>query len=220
MIKIPHFAHKPPLSCAYGLGESEQHRACKQSIYTNFLHIYPGIVCELEKNLGTVVPDIYIDPGAGRGICAIEVQRSILSMDTIIRRTSAYAALGISVLWLPLYHDGLAVERYAPRSWEKWLHATYYGRVYYWWKDVSVIPVHFDEYHLYVEETEWYESDGELRNEGGYYRRSKRYRTPRKGLVANIATDFHRISRPPWTAHNIVVPACRLLIDNQPAWWK
>jgi len=41
--------------------------------------------------------------------------------------------------WTPEF-DG---KRYSPRLWEKWLHALYFGRVYYWMK-VSVVSYHFD----------------------------------------------------------------------------
>lgn len=33
LIKTPHFAHKPPVTCQYGQGESEEHRKCKQAIF-------------------------------------------------------------------------------------------------------------------------------------------------------------------------------------------
>jgi competence protein CoiA len=124
------------------------------------------------------------------------------------------------VLWLPIYNEVLEEERYSPRSWEKWLHATYYGRVYYWLKELLIAPFHFDEYQLYIEESEWYETGGEHRVEGGYYRRSKRYRTPRKGMTVNLATNFRRESRRSWSGGEIFVPECKILIDDQQKWWQ
>jgi competence protein CoiA len=106
MIKIHHFAHKPPIACEYGKGESEQHRKCKSEIYS-YLSKHINITCELEKDLGNVVPDIYIDFGYGKSKYAIEVQISHLTMSSIISRTREYGRLGIYVLWLPIYNKVL-----------------------------------------------------------------------------------------------------------------
>ena len=218
MIKIPHFAHKPPIFCEYGKGESEHHRRCKNEIYLQLVK-HSNITVELEKDLGNVVPDIFIDFGEDKLKVAIEVQISQLTMSRIISRTSEYNRLGIYVLWLPIYDDILEEERYSPKAWEKWLHATYYGRVYYWVKDLLITPVHFDEYQLYVEDSEWYESGGELRSEGGYYKRSKRYRTPKKGTIVDFAKDFKPNTRRSWSGGDIVVPECKILVDKQQKWW-
>jgi competence protein CoiA len=32
-MKVHHFAHKPPITCEYGRGETERHRECKLTIY-------------------------------------------------------------------------------------------------------------------------------------------------------------------------------------------
>ena len=37
IVKVHHFAHKPPTSCEFGQGESEKHRACKLEIYERLL---------------------------------------------------------------------------------------------------------------------------------------------------------------------------------------
>src|SRR5215210_5029222 len=84
-IKAPHFAHQPPVTCEYGAGESEEHRRCKIAIYEE-LSAHPGVrKCELERDLGTVRPDVsaYINDVA----VAIEVQLSNLSVAKIRYRT-------------------------------------------------------------------------------------------------------------------------------------
>jgi competence protein CoiA len=105
MIKIHHFAHKPPIACEHGKGESEQHRKCKSEIY-NHLSKDTNIPCELEKDLGNVVPDVYIDFGHGKSKYAIEVQINHLTMSSIISRTREYGRLGI-YLAIPIPEFGV-----------------------------------------------------------------------------------------------------------------
>jgi len=104
---------------------------------------------------------------------AIEVQISALSMESIIRRTAEYSRKGIYVLWLAQwtpYVDGL---RYSPRLWEKWLHAAYFGRVYYWIEELKVASYHFDPYFKNIPESSWYSEHGEQMSSRAYSRRSK-----------------------------------------------
>lgn len=217
-VKVHHFAHKPPVVCQYGQGESEFHRVCKQSIFDCLVQETDVAACELEKDLGKVVPDIYFESGKVK--VAIEVQISSLTMSKIIERTEEYNRLGIYVLWLPISDDALQTEMYAPKQWEKWLHAAYFGRVYYWLHGLTVAGIHFDEYQLWVEESSWYTSDGDEMSAGGYFKRSKRYRTPNHGLTLNILQDFQATSRRTWAGGDIFVPNCRILTDKHTAWWK
>ena len=187
-IKIHHFAHKPPVLCEYGRGESSEHMRCKHEIYTCLSRIN-DLECELEKPLGTVRPDVYIYSKTKRMSYAIEVQISTLTMDKIIHRTKEYARLGIYVLWLSPYSDDIAMGQvYSPKSWEKWLHATYFGRVYYWTEKPTVIPVHFAEHQKWVEESTWYESGGYERSAGGYLKTQKRTKVVSRGTPLNIVS--------------------------------
>src|SRR4028119_1852210 len=214
-VKVHHFAHKPPVVCQYGQGESEFHRVCKQTIFDCLNQDKSVIACELEKDLGNVVPDIYFEIYTVK--VAIEVQISSLTMSKIIDRTEEYNRLGIYVLWLPVFGDALEAERYAPKQWEKWLHAAYYGRVYYWLDGLNVAAVHFDEYQLWVEESSWYSSDGDEMSAGGYFKRSKRYRTPNHGLTLNILQEFQATSRQGWEGGDIFVPKCKIWTDKHTA---
>lgn len=208
-IKIHHFSHLPFSTCGYGVGESEAHRRCKRAIYDTLSTIDNVSYCELERDMGPVIPDIYavID-----GVTvAIEVQLSNLSVNDITRRTRHYNNLGISVLWLPLFDDKLEQERYSPKAWEKWLHAAYFGRIYYWLDGLSVIPIHFDEYMIDVDEA--YNSEGE--EVGGYSYRSKRWRTPVCLDEMSIIHDFYPSKRQGWQGGPINIPECRLYIGRQ-----
>lgn len=208
-IKIHHFSHLPFSTCGYGVGESEAHRRCKRAIYDALSTIGKVSYCELERDLGTVIPDIYavID---GTSV-AIEIQLSNLSVNEITRRTRHYNNLNIHVLWLPLASVRLDTERYAPKAWEKWLHAAYFGRVYYWVDGISVMPVHFDEYMIDVDEA--YNSDGE--EVGGYSYRSKRWRRPVCLDEMSIVDDFYPSKRKGWNGGTVNIPECRLYIGKQ-----
>jgi competence protein CoiA len=214
-IKIHHFAHTPPVRCEYGAGESEAHRECKTAIYET-LRALPGARdWELERDFGTVRPDVsgYI----GEQPLAIEVQISSLTLDQIAHRTREYASKQIPILWVGLWRPSLAEKRIAPSAWERWLHTLYFGRVYYWRQAATVTPVHFDDHYLWVEEREWRE-DGEDCSAGGYHRRSKRWREPRPGKTISIQ-EMSAAPRDAWSGGDMRIPACLLSMDRQPRWW-
>jgi len=218
MRRVHHFAHKPPVLCSFGFGESEAHRRCKLSIYDALLQAEGVDDCELEKNLRDFIPDVFAI--IRKVPVAIEVQLSNLTMEEIIRRTVRYNSASIYVLWLSPFNRALNEKKYAPKAWEKWLHATYFGRVYYWLANSSVRPIHFNDYMLQVEERTWHDEYGDEQYGGGYERWSSRYRTPKPGKVVDISKDFKAIARPQWSGGSIEVPQCRLYSDSQPPWWK
>ena len=95
-IKVHHFAHKPPVTCALGKGETEQHLKAKLEIF-DALRTEPNVSeLELEKDLGMSVADVYARIS---GVpVAVEIQRSELSVNDIVARTKNYHRLGIAVL--------------------------------------------------------------------------------------------------------------------------
>lgn len=208
-IKIHHFAHKPPTDCAYGVGESEDHRKAKLDIY-EALSKHPGVSkLKLERPLGEVRPDIsfYL-----RGVpVAIEVQISALSLATIDKRTKAYARKGICLLWTSPLPSALNewVDRYSLSFWEKYLHAMYFGKVYYWISGEILLPIRFDNHFIEVPSASWYESDGTENGADGYSYRSKRYRTP-CDLEPTRITELSPVHRKAWRTADIDIPAARL----------
>jgi competence protein CoiA len=132
--RINYFAHENPLACKFAGGESEAHENCKMQIFAA-LKQHPNVSnAALERPLGTNRPDV---SATINGVpVAIEVQISSLSLDTITRRTIEYARKGIYVLWLLQWTPELNFPRYTPQLWEKWIHAAYFGRVYYWLEKV------------------------------------------------------------------------------------
>jgi competence protein CoiA len=213
-----HFAHKPPITCSYGAGESEGHRQCKYEIYNNLMEDRRVTKCEMERYLDEVRPDIscFINNTP----VAIEVQISSLSMDEIISRTVHYEEKNIYVLWLALFNDKLNKEKYRPQLWEKWVHATYYGNVYYWLGGLDIIPVHFGDHYRYVNESTWYESDGEERSAGGYDKKSKAYKIPTFGNSLSLTSDFVKEQRGAWNSEKLEIPKAKIYMSKTGQWWK
>lgn len=212
-----HFAHRPPVTCSLGIGETERHLDAKLEIYDS-LKSHPNVDdAEIEKDFGISVADVYASISGVR--VAIEIQRTPLSVNDLALRTQNYHRLGIAVLWIGLPNGGVDTKRYSPRAWEKWVHAAYYGRVYYWMKGEVLKVYHFSRYMICVEESNWYEN-GVEQSGGGYERKSKRWRTPEEGSLALISTSFESVQRHPWSCGSVSVPECTLYIDKQPNWWK
>lgn len=204
-IIAPHFAHRPPVVCEYGAGESEEHRRCKIAIYEALLQ-HPRVrKCEMERDLGSVRPDVsaYINDVP----VALEVQASNLTLEKIRHRTGEYARRGIYVLWLPVYKEGLRAELYGPRPWERWLHEAYFGRVYYWVEGLSIQPVHFRDYVT------------EVRGRTKDYARLSSRKVPIDGRPVSLTEDFMPVERDPLRRDFIKIPRARLFMDRQPGWY-
>lgn len=205
-IREHHFAHKPPSDCLFGTGESQVHLKAKRQIY-NALIFHPLCTfCELEQPLDGARPDIIFTTKGNQ--IALEVQKSNISTDDMARRMLQYTRLGIHVLWIvpfPLPPQG---ERYRPRKWEKFLHAMYYGRLYYWLYSAFVMPVHFNEHRYWVDQAFNVHIDEYV---GGYYKYSRAYREPvHFERQLHIIDDFKTKNRESFRN----VPACNLWIDS------
>jgi len=146
-IKAAHFAHRPDADSSFaGPEESVEHQLAKQEIYQALLHV-PGVSeVQVERNLQEVRPDVSFRYHGT--LVAIEVQVSTLSSRDVERRTLAYARKNIAVLWTPPFSLSMFEERYAPQEWERYLHALYFGKVYYWSNGIELQPVQFQPYIL------------------------------------------------------------------------
>ena len=216
-LKIDHFAHKPPVSCTYGSGESEDHRRSKLEIF-RALEKRPGVeLLKIERGLETIRPDVSFK--FGESYVAFEVQISALTLETIIRRTEEYAKKKIALLWLAQWSDRLLKKPYAPSAWERWAHAAYFGRVYYWVSGLTVIPCHFAECYLWKPGSEWYSPEGEHESTGFYWQRSKRYAAPVLGPRMNLLDDFECTPRSSWEEGRFPVPAYKLWLDKHIRSW-
>lgn len=205
-----HFAHANPIACKFAEGESDLHRRCKMEIYET-LRRTPGVSnVALEMPIGINRADV---SAKIRGVpVAIEVQISSLSLETILERTIEYGRNGVYVLWLLQWTPKLDAPCYAPRLWEKWLHACYFGHVYYWLEGLSVVNYHFDPAFRTVERTSWYSENGQKKTAGGYSLPLKRFRTPVRGAILNLVNDFKPQVRFWWEGNGIRVPDAKLFI--------
>ena len=210
--KVNHFAHDNPIACKFGTGESDGHRRCKMQIFEALCR-EPGVRdAALERPLKTVRPDVC---ATINGVpVAIEVQISALSLETICHRTVEYARQGIYVLWLLQWTPELDGGRYSPRPWEKWLHAAYFGRVYYWIEGLTVASYRFEPHLKHVPKTSWYSKTGKKMEGGGYTRRSTRYRAPVRTQTFNLARDFARKERQWWGGNGLTVPTAKLFMER------
>ena len=199
-IKAPHFAHVPPVTCEYGTGESEAHRLCKIALYEKLTRDPRVRKCEMERDLGTVRPDVsaYINDVP----VAIEVQLSNLSLAKIKYRTLEYARKGIYVLWLPLYTPALKREIYSPRPWERWLHAVYFGRVYYWLEGLKIVPVGFRDYY--------YKARGLTKD---YQKRSRKV-VPLDDGPLLLTQDFVPVKREARSPNHLAIARAKLFTGN------
>jgi competence protein CoiA len=204
-VRSSHFAHLPPVTCEYGTGESEEHRQCKLEIYNSLVN-HPNVrACEIERNLGTVRPDIsaYIN-----GVpVAIEVQLSTLPLEKIQKRTIEYESKGIYLLWLPKYGSLLEHRPYSPRPWERWLHTLYFGKIYYWLKELEIVPVRFSNYII--------EASGRTKS---YRKISKRYKLPIKSESLILTTQFTAMNRTGSPIGSYTIPASKLWVDAKTNW--
>jgi len=211
-LRVNYFAHANPIACRNGEGESEVHRRCKMEIYEALKKETCASDVGLERCLTSVRADVC---ARINGVpVAIEIQISSLSLDAIMRRTIEYAREGIYVLWLLPWTPKLESERYTPQHWERWIHAAYFGRVYYWLRGLSVVSYRFEANYKVVPRKTWYSTGGEEMSGGGYVSKSKRYRTAVRCETLNIATDFAPRERYWWEGGGIKIPDAKLFMHR------
>ncbi len=204
-VRTSHFAHSPKSLCRLGALETEAHRKCKQGIYEALLKEPNVKNAALERSLKTCRPDI---SARINGVpVAIEVQISTVSMETIVKRTAEYSRRGIYVLWLLLWTPYLGSKRYRPRLFEKWIHAAYFGRVYYWTGESNVAGYRFEFHYDCL-------TSGKHINKRDSSRKLKRVCSPICVGTYNIAKDFFPKIREGFRGGEFVVPSARLFMEK------
>ncbi len=224
-----HFAHHARLSPLDTSRESWLHYECKRRIYEDLRSSCPGSewFCDTKKIRGNREtrrkarkPDI---EGAIKGRrVVIEVQKSALGIRSLIARTRDYSELGIAVLWVVPLTREIGEEIFRPRLIERYLHAMYFGRVYYWLPGMGgeVLPVHFAAATRSVT----FRS-----NENGYWEEAgsfdKPYKIIRRPRPYRGTLPIHRAFRMrdreefmPW-GETRPVPRARLWMDTVRRWW-
>jgi competence protein CoiA len=181
-VRVHHFAHRRPFACAYGSGETLEHLRAKREIFDE-LRRSPRVselaVEEALRERGIVArPDVRFVLDAK--ICvAVEFQRTSLDIREIARRTAAYRALDVHVLWIASWPAKLQPgERYQPRETERYLHSLYFGRVFMWRAGAGLMAVRFGDYMVHVDERTWYDEHGDEHREPSYSYASRQWVTP------------------------------------------
>lgn len=205
-----HFAHMPSSECTYGVGESEEHRKAKYQIYET-LRQQPGVTkLAVERPLGKVRPDIsfYWEE---RDYVALEMQISAVSPEEISRRTSIYTSKKIAVLWTKPYRreNMSCLTPYRTSLLERYLHALYFGNVYYWLGGELLYPIHFEPYSSIVGLQVAFDEDEDRQRIEGIRQFSSVVRNLDPGEVVRV-TDLKQVWRPARQIGSFVLPRARL----------
>lgn len=139
---------------SFSNAESDKHAIAKYTLYHSLRDHKSVTKCELERNLGTVKPDIsaYI----GEYPVAVEIQVSNLSVEKIIHRTNEYTRKGIYVLWLCTNYTvgGVARREVFLTKWMRFLSGMYFGNVYYPQSDGLILSTRVNRIKR-VESSDW-----------------------------------------------------------------
>lgn len=183
---VHHFAHKPPVSCAWAAGETLAHLGAKNLFLNHFAA--QGYEADVEYPIGSQRADVHV-VGSNGTQYVFEMQHQPITSEEIAARTDAYFQAGAVVTWLPLIDiakmapkakktaDGYVIERYTPKPFERWLHGFHFKEL--WFVDASTGMLwrgQFDAAMLDVPYSEWHVSGGGTESAGGYTRFSKRWR--------------------------------------------
>lgn len=192
-IKVHHFAHKPPVNCSWGKGETTAHMEAKLLFRDEF--VSRGLKAELEHSVPSLPTDRRADvvvwtPKGDR--CAIELQHTGIGYDQIEQRTKSYAKAGVPVIWVPFFNpknwanaeklnpveDGeYRITRFSARPLERWVHGFYFGKPWLYDPETKTLwKYKLDKHDIYKEETSWFDSDANEYSAGGYWKTSKRWK--------------------------------------------
>ena len=216
-----HFAHKPPVACSWGRGETQAHLAAKRLLCDAMRA--RGLPAEVEREVASLHGDRRADVlvWGNDGTCvAFEIQHQPLDYSAIDRRTRAYMTVGVRVIWISLITsaqlavaewepDGALIRKYSPRPWEKWSHA--YGMGEHWFLEPTAGALwqgRLQEHKIEVPSTTWFTSGGVEHSGGGFSRSSKRWRDLRlHGPVAPQSVGIQPFQRLEWSGRAFSLPA-------------
>ena len=187
---IAHFAHKPPTTCPWKIGETRAHLEAKSLVEQALSG--RGLKAEVEFVVNTLHGDRRADVMAWspKGLpIAFELQHTPIDLNEIEARAFSYSQADIAQVWIPflkasVWKEGKAqaggwfVEKYSPRPFERWIHG-FYGKHGMWMYDPTEKEFwlgRMEPHHIYVNPTTWFSEGGEENSGGGFYRLSKRYK--------------------------------------------
>src|SRR5579875_380392 len=160
------------------------------------------------RGLRLVYPDISFWL-RGKGWIAVEAQVTDISVDTIQRRVQTYTERGIALLWVLPWNEALVDgDRYRPTRWERYLHALYRGKLFYWSPEQRLQPVSLKDMTTTGDPFVWYQ-DKEKWLAAGQPRKSKIYK--RLSLHPQVdVLDLTSVTYPAWQGGSFFLPKARL----------
>lgn len=187
---IHHFAHKPPVSCAWGNGETQAHLKAKAQLARSFSDrdIRSEVEFVVSTPTGTRRADVMAWKPNGISV-AFELQHTSITLDEIEARALAYAEAGIAQIWIPFLPPSVwarghkreevawFVPRYAARPFERWVHGfdQKAGMWMYDPREDTLWNGRLAKHRIYLPPATWYSTQGEDRHTGGYWKQSARY---------------------------------------------
>ena len=241
-IRAHHFKHKPPITCTYGTGETDEHYIAKRGLYES-LSVQANVSkCEIEyRGLNGPRPDVYFETKTPSARVAVELQKSSQTVEEVARRTTTYAQLGVSVIWVFPYSQPNWVEGETNvckvQSWHEYFHLMYFGRVYFWQIGRIVRAAHFAKFYRDTPQGNWVEDFEEEvgedlsgthfyqdKHDEAYYGGGQRFvKSFKTVLWANepldLLQDFRSTTRLHFQTKRFTVPNCRIWIDRLNSWW-
>jgi competence protein CoiA len=196
---IHHFAHKPPVTCSWAVGETKDHLRAK-ALLLNDIRARPGCSAQVEYAIGNARADVYVET-ASHLRAALEIQHTAISPEEISRRTEQYFNLGLATNWLSLIRmdrlrgatrttTGYVVDRYSPKPFERWLHGFNFGEIWFIDPEAGMLwQGKLSDHMIEKPYSEWYETGGHHQTAGGYSYRSKRW----KRLTLTGPFEPHRV---------------------------
>ena len=204
IVRIPHFAHFPESTCTYAGGESEAHLNCKWNIYTALKRNPACQTVQLEAPVGTRIADV-LATIHGTSV-AVEVQRSDETIDGVAAKLRDYHNSGVTCIYIsPASAPTVQVSL---RAWQRYLHAMWYGELYYWADNDTVNIVHLGRY-TYLPQASWTE---EL-----YLQQRVVYRHVRPVSICAFTSLYH--SEQDFYSRHIGITSARIWQSGMGKWW-
>jgi hypothetical protein len=157
-VRVSHFAHKPPIACREARGETAEHNWGKAALQAGFAArgLRAEVECRLVGDPAERRSDLVVWSPSGRPV-AVEIQRSVMPLAEIRRRTVSYMAAGIPVVWVAVLQGetaaqlaardlaagadaaGLFLDRLPLPAWARFAAHLVYGRSYWLDPDRGVL---------------------------------------------------------------------------------
>ncbi|MDK9723145.1 MAG: competence protein CoiA family protein [Rhodospirillales bacterium] len=191
-IRTHHFAHKPPVGCAWGKGETHEHREAKKLFRDEFVRrgLRAEVECEIHSLSDDRRADVVVWSPKGNRF-ALELQHTGIDYANLERRTLSYIRAGVPVLWIPFLQpkfweaakqlapneDGdYRIERFTARPLDQWVHDFYYKKPWmYDPRSGAVWRYRLGKHLLYKNYSSWHDGDGNEQSAGESWYPSTRW---------------------------------------------